>query len=173
MFAKGLLIAFMVITGAIFACGNNLTDSEKELVGTWKFVGIDFGDLEFYNFYQIVPRIEIRFNSDNTWESDYGDRGTWRISNKQIIRSDDTGEIDKITYFLDGNDLTLIFTKSQFLRYLKQRGYLAQFSTYLKSEYVVDENGEVTEKYNRLREQFLKPNGMIRFFFASKVESYF
>ena len=34
MFVRVLLTASIVLTGAIFACGNNLTGPEEELVGT-------------------------------------------------------------------------------------------------------------------------------------------
>ena len=64
MFVRVLLTASIVLTGAIFACGNNLTGPEEELVGTWRIVGGAIANLEFYDE---LPNIEIRFNSDATW----------------------------------------------------------------------------------------------------------
>ena len=146
MFTKVLLTVSIIITGAIFACGNNLTGPEKELVGSWRFVGAAVGDLEFYD----APRIEMRFNSDSTWQDDHGGKGTWRIESNQLTISDDTGETERWTYFLDGNDLTFIFTKAQFLSYLRQ-------------------SGDFTEEDNRILDQLLGPNDTVRLFFARKA----
>ena len=146
MFAKVLFTASIVITGAIFACGSNLTGPEKELVGTWRFVGAAVGDLEFYN----APRGEMRFNSDGTWQDDYGAKGTWRIENNQLTLSDETGETERWTYYLDGSDLTLIFTKAQFVSYLRQ-------------------SGDFTEEDNRILDQLLGPSGTVRLFYERKV----
>ena len=146
MFRKVLLTASIVITGSIFACGNNLTGPEEEFVGTWRFVGAAVGDLEFYD----APRVEMRFNSDGSWQDDYGSKGTWRIENNQLTLSDDTGETERWTYYLDGDDLTLIFTKAQFLSYLRQ-------------------SGDFTEEDNRLLDQLLGPNDAVRLFFQRKA----
>ena len=106
-----MLAISVIMMGTLLACGGNLTGPEKELVGTWRLVGFAFGDLEFYN----APRLETRFNSDGTWQ---GDKGTWQIENNQLTVIDDTGETERWTYFLDGDDLTLILTKAEFLGYL-------------------------------------------------------
>ena len=92
----------------------------------------------------------MRFNSDSTWQDDHEGKETWRIESNQLTISDDTGETERWTYFLDGNDLTIIFTKAQFLSYLRQ-------------------GGDFTEEDNRILDQLLGPNDSVRLFFAKKT----
>lgn len=65
-------------------------------------------------------RSAVRFNVDKTWEDDRGNQGTWRIDRDYLITTDEGGTVDRSRYFLDGNDLTIILTKEQFLAGLKQ-----------------------------------------------------
>ena len=147
MSSKFIFTASVIILVALCGCGSNLTGPEEELIGTWRFVGAAIGDLEFYN----APRIEMRFNSDSTWQDDHGGKGTWKIENNQLTLSDDAGETDRWTYYLDGNDLTLVFTKAQFILYLIQSGE------------------SFTEEDNRILDQLLGPGDTVRLFFARKV----
>ena len=97
MFAKVLLTASMIITGAIFACGNSLTGPEKEIVGTWRLVEVLVGDLIF----DVPISSEIRFNSDGTWQDDYGGKGTWRLRRNQVVTNERS-------YHLDEYDLLIV-----------------------------------------------------------------
>lgn len=142
---RQMLAISVIIMGTLLACGDNLTGPEKELVGTWRLVGFAFGDLEFYN----APRLETRFNSDGTWQDDQGGKGTWQIENNQLTVINDTGEAERWTYFLDGDDLTLILTKVEFL------GYLIRSSDFTAEDY-------------RLLDQLLESNDTVRIFLQQK-----
>lgn len=110
MFVKVLLIASMIITGVIFACGNqhNLTGPEKEIVGTWRLVeGAVDGNIVF-NVFNVPIRSEIRFNSDGTWQDDDGGKGTWQLRSNQVVTNE-------ISYYHEGDELTVLVTKAEAL----------------------------------------------------------
>ena len=129
-----LLFAAALITGA---CGSSLTGPEKALVGTWVFAGAAFGN---YEFYDNIPRLEIRFNADGTTEDDQGGMGTWKIENNQLFLDGESG-----TYYLDGDDLTLIISKTEFLEY-----------------------ADFTEEDYRIFNELLEPDDTVRMFFKRK-----
>lgn len=62
----------------------------------------------------------VRFNADNTWEDDTGDAGTWRIDGDELVTTHAGGTVERAEYFLDGDNLTLIYTKALFLDLLRQ-----------------------------------------------------
>ena len=57
-----------------------------------------------------ITRLTIRFNADGSSEEDQGNRGTWWVEGNILI--DEDGERTK--YFVDGDNLTLIYS-SEFL----------------------------------------------------------
>ena len=109
---------------------------DKNLVGTWIFDSTDLVDVmalgvtdfmrgegfdqnyidevisEFRIYMEdvITPRLTIRFNADGSSEDDQGNRGTWRVEGNILI----DGDGERVKYFVDGDDLTLIYS-SEFL----------------------------------------------------------
>lgn len=59
-------------------------------------------------------RPTIRFNADGSWEDNSGESGTWRVEGNSLISVED-GDEEIIKYFVDGDDLTLIFSSESFL----------------------------------------------------------
>ena len=139
-------IAFTLVSMMI-ACGDNLTGPEAELVGSWTFVDTDMVTVladrfEDYLVTQGYSRTQaqtlvnsaftgaeehfrnlrsiLRFNEDNTWEDNSGGKGTWRIDGNEIVITDEDGTVERTDYFLDGDDLTIIFTKADFTEALRQ-----------------------------------------------------
>ena len=67
-------------------------------------VGSDFSGL----------RSTIRFNADGSFEDDQGSSGTWEVEGNTLIMVED-GDEERAKYFVDGNDLTLIFSSEMLL----------------------------------------------------------
>ena len=59
-------------------------------------------------------RPTIRFNAAGSWEDNSGESGTWRVEGNSLISVED-GDEESIKYFVDGDDLTLIFSSESFL----------------------------------------------------------
>ena len=59
-------------------------------------------------------RLTIRFNADGSFEDDQGSSGTWRVDGNTLIMVED-GDEERAKYFVDGNDLTLIFSSEMLL----------------------------------------------------------
>ncbi len=175
---KRLLAVSIALTLALglIACGNEPTGPEAELVGTWTFEDTDmvmvFTD-RFRNYLvdqglsrtqanEIVNamfadaeanirslRSMIRFNEDNTWEDDSGGRGTWRVEGNELVSSNEDGTVERVEYFLDGDDLTLIITKAWILENIRQDE---------------DFDAEVYELYNTI----LASSDVLRIFYRRK-----
>lgn len=60
-------------------------------------------------------RSTIRFNADGSWEDDSGDSGTWRVEGNTLITVDEDDTEERVKYFVDGDDLTLIFSSELLL----------------------------------------------------------
>ena len=171
-----LAVGIVVLTLGMVACGNTPTGPEEELVGTWRFEDTDFirvfsDSFEAYLIAQGASRSQaraivdstfvgaedlnerlrgtLRLNADKTWEDDRGGAGTWRVDGNEIVTIDEDGTVERTRYFLDGDDLTLIFTKTLFLELLRQ-----------------DENfdAEVYTLYN----QVLQEDDVFRLFFKRR-----
>ena len=147
---KRLLLAIsivLILASGMIACGDSLTGPEKELVGSWTFVDTDMVTVFANRFEEYLVaqgmnpiqartlinsafsgaeanlrnrRSTVRFNEDNTWEDNHGNKGTWRIDGDKLTSTDDDGTTERTDYFLDGDDLTLIYTKAQFLEDLRE-----------------------------------------------------
>ena len=59
-------------------------------------------------------RLTVRFNADGSFEDDEGGSGTWRVDGNTLIMVED-GDEERAKYFVDGNDLTLIFSSEMLL----------------------------------------------------------
>lgn len=59
-------------------------------------------------------RFTVRFNADGSFEDDEGSSGTWRVDGNTLIMVED-GDEERAKYFVDGNDLTLIFSSEMLL----------------------------------------------------------
>ncbi len=175
---KRLLAASMalILGVGVTACGTEPTGPENDLVGTWVFEGTDLIDilalrLENLLVAQGVSRTDakayideavasteeyvrdfreiIRYNADNTWKDNSGNKGTWRIQDGTFITTDAGGNSTRLGYFLDGDDLTFIFAKEQLLAGLRQ---------------AEDLDAEVYDLYNVVLEE----RDVVRFFFKRK-----
>ncbi len=151
---------------------NTLTGPEEELVGTWRFEDTDFIRVfsDIFEDYLVAQgesrsqaraivdsafvgaenlnerlRFTLRLNANKTWNDDRGGAGTWRVDGNDLVTIDEDGTVERTRYFLDGDDLTIIFTKTWFLEALRQ-----------------DENfdAEVYTLYN----QVLQEDDVFRFF---------
>ena len=149
---------------------------EAELAGTWIFEDTDFvevlsdrfvlylveqgmsrseatalvdGAFEGLNERLRDERSTVRLNPDKTWEDDRGNKGTWRIDGVYLISTDEDGMVARLKFFLDGNDLTIILTKAQFLAELKQDD---------------DFDAQIYELYNDV----MGEDDVIRFFYKRK-----
>ena len=165
----------LILASGIIACDTGPTGPEANLVGTWTFEGTDFVEvlaqrLEDFLVEQGVSRTDAeafvdaafadteeyfrnlrstdRYNADNTWEDNSGNKGTWRIEEDDIIITDEDGDVTRAGYFLDGDDLTIIFTKAQFLAVLRQA---EDFDAEVYEVYnvVLDEDDVVRSFYTR------------------------
>ena len=59
-------------------------------------------------------RSTIRFNADGSFEDDQGSSGTWNVEGNTLVTVED-GDEERVKYFVDGNDLTLIFSSEMVL----------------------------------------------------------
>ena len=64
-------------------------------------------------------RSTIRFNTDGSWVDDSGGSGTWRVEGNTLIVVEN-GDEERIKYFVDGNDLTLIYPFEHILDALRE-----------------------------------------------------
>ncbi len=62
----------------------------------------------------------LRFNADGTYADNSGDAGTWSVNGDLVTLGSRDGSTLEGKYFLDGNDLTFILSKDQFLHLAKQ-----------------------------------------------------
>ena len=135
-----VLLSLMLLA----SCGddNPVAPADKlddNLVGTWVFDSTDMVDVIVLAFteYMIsagfdqsdidefktelrptledlpMPRWTLRLNANGSFEDDQGSRGTWRVESNTLITVED-GEEERVKYFVDGDDLTLIYP-SEFL----------------------------------------------------------
>ena len=108
---------------------------DEDLVGTWVFDSTDMVDvlaegleeslrdagLDQDEIDQLLTefradvggdisglRTTIRFNADGSFEDDQGNSGTWRVDGNTLTMVED-GDEERAKYFVDGNDLTVIF----------------------------------------------------------------
>ena len=130
------LIPLYMLFLALAACGDredNPVAPDEDLVGSWAFdstdmidvlapgleetlrdAGVDQDEIDelIADFRADVEDISgistIRFNADGSFEDDQGSSGTWRVEGNTLIMVED-GEEERVKYFVDGNDLTLIF----------------------------------------------------------------
>ncbi len=61
-----------------------------------------------------------RVNADGSFEDDDGNTGTWSVSGNLLTMVDADGFTIEGTYFVDGDNLTLFFTRDQYLRIIRQ-----------------------------------------------------
>ena len=104
---------------------------DKNLVGTWIFEDTDMVDTMALGFAESlrnegVGQVDVnalaseirtamrdnqlfnwilRFNADGSFEDNQGDSGTWRVEGNILIDDDE----ERINYFVDGDNLTLIY----------------------------------------------------------------
>ena len=64
-------------------------------------------------------RSTIRFNTDGSWVDDHGGSGTWRVEGNTLIMVEN-GDEERIKYFVDGDDLTLIYSFERILDALRE-----------------------------------------------------
>ena len=64
-------------------------------------------------------RSTIRFNSDASWVDDMGGSGTWRVDGNTLIIVEE-GKEERVKYFVDGDDLTLIIPVELVHDYLRE-----------------------------------------------------
>ena len=138
----------LILASGMMACGDSPTGPEAEIVGTWEFEDTDIVTIFANRFEEYIvsqglmsqaqarafiatqfasweenirnTRLMVRFNADNTWEDDTGDAGTWRIDDDELVNTNEDGAVERSKYFLDGDNLTLIYTKAIFLEILRQ-----------------------------------------------------
>ena len=140
-------IALTFASGMIACSNKESTGPEAKLVGTWKFDDTDmftvlanifkdylvnqgisqtqasaFVDSSFAGYQENLGdmRLTMRLHADNTWEDNTGGKGTWHIDGNELTTIDNDGTVEKLRYFLDGDDLTLIFKKASFLKLLRE-----------------------------------------------------
>lgn len=137
------IIALIAIL-ATFACKGSLTGPEEELVGTWAITNAEIGNLTFQidsNNSDAVLRHEMRFDRDRNWQDNSGNRGTWEIEDGEIVLRYETGIDDKVMYYLDGDNLTLILTMGQFL----QLNSLAEEDNVVRELFLIVEQSAVAK----------------------------
>lgn len=66
-----------------------------------------------------ITRWTLRFNADGSFEDDQGSRGTWRVEGNTLIMVED-GDEERIKYFVDGDDFTLIYPSEFLLNLLRE-----------------------------------------------------
>ena len=153
------------------------TGPEADLVGLWTFEHTDFAevmaqritdflvnkglsrteaekrvyseDFEESIFEENIRGLTLRFNEDTTWQDNYGGKGTWHVEENDLILNAENGTvIERSRYFLDGDDLALIFTKAQFLEMLR-RGEDFDAESYESSNGLLDEDDVVRFFFQR------------------------
>ena len=119
---------------------------DENLVGSWALVGTDMvdimaqgladylrdGDVGQDEINEIIKdlraemgesvsisRSTVRFNQDGSWVDDSGGSGTWRVDGNTLIIVEE-GKEERVKYFVDGNDLTLIFSSELLLDALRE-----------------------------------------------------
>ena len=161
------------------ACGgeDNPVAPDEDLVGSWIFDSTDMIDViaasmeeslrevglgqdeidellaEFRaDFEDNISRLRstIRFNADGSFEDDQGNSGTWRVEGNTLVTVED-GDEERVKYFVDGNDLTLIFSSEMLL------------DVFREDEDLTDEEVEALEEIFRLDEGI-----SIRFFYMRR-----
>jgi len=117
---------------------------DENLVGTWALDSTDMLDVMILGFENLLrdagagqdridefivymrtlaeerpdlfsPILTIRFNADGAYTDDHGGSGTWRVEGNILITVG-TGGVERIKYFVAGDDLTLIFPLLDSLR---------------------------------------------------------
>ena len=66
-------------------------------------------------------RSTVRFNSDGSWVDDSGGSGTWRVDGNTLIIVEE-GKEERVKYFVDGDDLTIILSSELLLDALREDG---------------------------------------------------
>ena len=93
---------------------DSLTGPELELVGTWVLSSYTIGDLEIPS--RAGVRYRLRLKADGTWEDNEGGVGEWSVSGNRITSTGGrNGKTETLSYFLEGRELALIYTREQFL----------------------------------------------------------
>ena len=157
--------------------GDNPVAPDENLVGSWAFDSTDMVDVMAMGIAEFLRdagadqddidaiiaefrdavgagdlsgiRSTIRFNADGSWEDDSGGSGTWRVEGNTLITVDEDDTEDRVKYFVDGDDLTLIFS----------------------SEYLLDsfrEDDDFTDEDIVLFREIFDEDTNIRFFFKRK-----
>ena len=170
-------IAAILATAGMTACGDKgPAGPEADLAGTWILQGTDLVEVLAARFMEyaidqgmspsdaeaIVDeafasaeenlrdwRYSLRFNPDETWKDDSGNKGTWRIDDDVLITVQGDGTVERWEYFLDGDDLTLILTRENLLFLSRQMD---------------DLDLQVYEFYGEL----LREGDVLRFFYKRK-----
>ena len=171
-------MALVLAATGMTACGDKgPTGPEADLVGSWIFEGTDLAGVLSARLVDLFVeaglsrseaqalvdefmvgidegfddlRSTMRFNGDNTWEDDSGNKGTWRIEDDVLeLTDEEDSTVQRFKYFLDGDDLTLILTQEYFLSLLRQ---------------MEDFDAEAYEFYNEILEE----GDVLRFFFKRK-----
>ena len=62
-----------------------------------------------------------RFNADGSFEDDDGNTGAWFVSGNLLTMVDADGFTIEGTYFVDGDNLTLFFTRDQYFQIIRQQ----------------------------------------------------
>ncbi len=95
-------------------------------------------------------RPTIRFNADGSWEDNSGEGGTWRVESNSLIFVED-GDEESIKYFVDGDDLTLIFSSEPFLETVRNDEDLTneEVALFRFLEAVFDEDTNIRFLYKR------------------------
>lgn len=171
-------ITAILAAAGMTACGDKgPTGPEADLADTWIFVGTDFAEVISARLVDLFVeaglthseaqalvdefgveidedfddlRSTMRFNADNTWKDDSGNKGRWRIEDDVLELTDEEDDtVQRFKYFLDGDDLTLILTKEYFLSLMRP---------------MEDFDAEAYEFYNEILEE----GDVLRFFFKRK-----
>ena len=131
------------------SCGDDSkgpTAPNEDLVGTWELRSTDAVDVMAAGIEQFFRDLGVaedqidslmadfagefegdltssldltRLNPDGTLEDNSGDSGTWNVSGSELTLTYENDEVVIFTFFLDGDDLTLIATRDEILRQLK------------------------------------------------------
>ena len=143
-------IAILLSLIFLASCGGDdpVTPSDnldENLVGTWAFDSTDMVDVMVGGVAKFMSdagadqddidaviseirtdlrdtsmiRLTVRFNADGSFENDQGNRGAWRVESNILITVED-GDEERIKYFVDGDDLTLIYSSEFVLNSLRE-----------------------------------------------------
>ncbi|MDE2887464.1 MAG: lipocalin family protein [Gemmatimonadota bacterium] len=140
---------------ALLACGgDNLTGPGSDLVGSWQLVSTNIGATAAANLREhlldngvnpdvVDEQVEeirsamdlvfrdvglsiLRVHADGTYADNYGDRGTWSVKGDTLTITDRDAITITCRYFVDGQDLTLIFNKAQLRVTMMPHGHEAR-----------------------------------------------